>query len=579
MVLMLDLSPAPASVGAVRQALPDLAIVNVARRSDACWELRFPLHAEAKEAFERVSLWAQQHKGFAAMGYNDRPYEGRGWCVLEDSVTREAVGRSRQPGFEDVKEQMDTAQLVKLYDISDELAPAQTTAITEPRRAVEVLNAIGAAHFTGKGDKSEVQKMYRQYRETIFEVLDTDGNHVLYDDDYVANMRDECRRLDAEGCVGKTDMESQSEESKARRRKRAREAASMVGMLMHTLPIALVQFADYVSDLFVIWQFYKEGDEVSFTTGVACMATSIGIVCVPAIIACLFLLIMALMDSLDSDTRKQVFISSGILVLVIVTATLNLHVLALGAVHSYYVAKDGDAYEAFGREYEAILMPLKLAPRDIQRDEYEKLVEEFKRQRQELLERFMDSYEAFSTIADLYTGFVLCKVLETAFESIPLLILTAAALFRPAAEGSDMFVGNLSVGVVNATTDGVAAGGVGGNPALLWSSLALSALSMAYGFYSGCARMDRVFSEDERGKPPVVAGHRVRVFLGILVQVVWALAAFGSVWGSALPPAVRLYLPLALVGATWAAMALCLLFVVFLDFFFSSAGRALPAPF
>jgi fatty acid desaturase len=139
-------------------------------------------------------------------------------------------------------------------------------------------------------------------------------------------------------------------------------------------------------------------------------------------------------------------------------------------------------------------------------------------------------------------------------------------------------VGNISVGVVNATTDGVAAGGVGGNPALLWSSLALSALSMAYGFYSGCARMDRVFSEKDE-TPPVVAGHRVWVFVGILVQVVWALAALGSVWGSALPPAVRLYLPLALVGATWAAMALCLLFVVFLDFFFSSAGRALPAPF
>ena len=115
------------------------------------------------------------------------------------------------------------------------------------------------------------------------------------------------------------------------------------------------------------------------------------------------------------------------------------------------------------------------------------------------------------------------------------------------AKGSDNFVGNISVGVVNATTDGVAAGPVGGNPALLWSSLALSALSMAYGFYSGCARMDRVFSEKDE-TPPVVAGHRVWVFVGILVQVVWALAALGSVWGSALPPAVRLGLPLAFVG-------------------------------
>ena len=41
-----------------------------------------------------VQPWAAQHGGWAAMGYTERAYESRGWCVLEDAVTREAVGRA-----------------------------------------------------------------------------------------------------------------------------------------------------------------------------------------------------------------------------------------------------------------------------------------------------------------------------------------------------------------------------------------------------------------------------------------------------------------------------------------------------
>ena len=78
--------------------------------------------------FHDVLFWAQQHEGLAAMGYNDRPYEVRGWCVLADSLKRQAVGQSHLPGFEDVKEQMDAAQLVNLYGISGQFAPARITA-------------------------------------------------------------------------------------------------------------------------------------------------------------------------------------------------------------------------------------------------------------------------------------------------------------------------------------------------------------------------------------------------------------------------------------------------------------------
>ena len=81
------------------------------------------------------------------MGYNDRPYECRGWCLVEDHLTREAVGRAHQPGFESVQEQMELARISKAYDISnpDDAAPAIPQRISAPQQPKDVLDAIEAA--------------------------------------------------------------------------------------------------------------------------------------------------------------------------------------------------------------------------------------------------------------------------------------------------------------------------------------------------------------------------------------------------------------------------------------------------
>jgi hypothetical protein len=76
--------------------------------------------------------------------------------------------------------------------------------------------------------------------------------------------------------------------------------------------------------------------------------------------------------------------------------------------------------------------------------------------------------------ADSYFFFVACKVLETGLESVPLSLLTAAAIVRPA-------------------------GAIGGSSAsdapaerlLLISSLVLSTLSMAYGFLTRAYQLVR----------------------------------------------------------------------------------------
>ena len=114
----------PKFSGDARAALTDFAPATVDRHGETGWRLRFASHDEAERALKAVGEWAKAHDGWAAMGFNDRAYTDRGWCVLEDRVTREAVGRSRQPGFEEIKELMDAAPLGKVYVISDETLAA-----------------------------------------------------------------------------------------------------------------------------------------------------------------------------------------------------------------------------------------------------------------------------------------------------------------------------------------------------------------------------------------------------------------------------------------------------------------------
>ena len=98
--------------------------------------------------------------------------------------------------------------------------------------------------------------------------------------------------------------------------------------------------------------------------------------------------------------------------------------------------------------------------------------------------------------------FWLCKLLETGLESVPLSILTLSVLFKSEEAG-----------------DG-----------LLWSSLGLSALSMAYGFYGMCAYSQSAGGREQLERPGAdrLAGCRFRAFLSILVHVCWTLAALGA---------------------------------------------------
>ena len=96
-------------------------------------------------------------------------------------------------------------------------------------------------------------------------------------------------------------------------------------------------------------------------------------------------------------------------------------------------------------------------------------------------------------VKSLYSLFVSLKMLETGIESVVLGMVTAGAFVRTLVFGGDGL-------------------------ALFASSLALSLLSMAYGFFGRAA-------DTHENK---VAHRRPAVFVCILVHVCWGLTAFGA---------------------------------------------------
>ena len=120
------------------------------------------------------------------------------------------------------------------------------------------------------------------------------------------------------------------------------------------------------------------------------------------------------------------------------------------------------------------------------------------------------------------------KVVETAVESVPLSILTASALFRRpvAAEGAESGSFTSAVAVEASAPTGPAQ-----NQGLLVSSLALSWLSMSYGFFSAVleahANFDRKsWTHTRKGK----------IFAAISINVAYMLGAMGLWYGTASAP-------------------------------------------
>ena len=101
--------------------------------------------------------------GWLALEYNERPYNDRGWCSFEGSVSVELIARlSKYPKMEALLNSLPP----KLLSLSAERSaePVAWDAHADSGRHVEhAVRCIEDATFTGKGDKPKVVQLYKDY--------------------------------------------------------------------------------------------------------------------------------------------------------------------------------------------------------------------------------------------------------------------------------------------------------------------------------------------------------------------------------------------------------------------------------
>ena len=232
--------------------------------------------------------------------------------------------------------------------------------------------------------------------------------------------------------------------------------------------------------MFVVKSFWDAGDHTSATMGIVFMVLSMSVVFIGTLVNILVLIGMKCSD--DDDGVKSAW---GFLKRAIPSAILtpvNLHTLYLGAAYAHVKSKlkvvqaGLTGQVELWRAYDAALEIEKFCyqNRDLAgMKRAEKMVEDARKALKE--DRATQAYfEVYDDAGRTYSLFVASKAIETAFESVPLSMLTASAMFMPG-ESS----------------------GFTGNEGLFYSSLALSILSMTYGFFGMCCGMHTFWARSD----------------------------------------------------------------------------------
>ena len=273
-----------------------------------------------------------------------------------------------------------------------------------------------------------------------------------------------------------------------------------VTALMHALPIGVVQFADYASDIGVILTFFESGDSTSGWLGLGFIIASIA-----AVWLATFIMVVAVMcDSNAGAKEKQLLrmmVGSALL------APLNLHTLYLATVLARCQAKmktlaaNSTVPSETWQVYDAAQEALKESYRFGDETRIKAALKALEAAQEGL--EFKEYFDEANLAGTANLFFVLSKAVETALEALPLSVLTASALFSD--ELPESF-------------------------GLLASSLGLSLLSMAYGLFGCCCMSQKTLKDDDDIDP--TQGRQGTIFMCILINVSWAIFAMGAAYGS-----------------------------------------------
>ena len=128
-------------------------------------EVLSPIEARAKferhEDAERCAAMADGRVGAVMMEYSGRPYDERGWCILEESVACEGPLRAQRHAG--TRHALSRAPRAKLYELG--VAGTAVEKAPRPQNAASVARRLEAGAFSnGKADVDAVRLMYEEYQ-------------------------------------------------------------------------------------------------------------------------------------------------------------------------------------------------------------------------------------------------------------------------------------------------------------------------------------------------------------------------------------------------------------------------------
>lgn len=150
-----------------RRALPPLgASARLTRGPGANLQVHFRAAASRKQALimdpKALGLGADS---WACDEYNERVYSQRGWCVFEDAVSFEFLGRCTKAGNESMQLAMHQPNMPdKVYEISSLPLKTPGREVYKQQVHADVARRLDAATFIGKGDQQKVLDLYKTFQ-------------------------------------------------------------------------------------------------------------------------------------------------------------------------------------------------------------------------------------------------------------------------------------------------------------------------------------------------------------------------------------------------------------------------------
>eukprot|EP00286_Rhodomonas_abbreviata_P021489 CAMPEP_0181293684 /NCGR_PEP_ID=MMETSP1101-20121128/3194_1 /TAXON_ID=46948 /ORGANISM="Rhodomonas abbreviata, Strain Caron Lab Isolate" /LENGTH=908 /DNA_ID=CAMNT_0023398283 /DNA_START=100 /DNA_END=2826 /DNA_ORIENTATION=+ len=296
--------------------------------------------------------------------------------------------------------------------------------------------------------------------------------------------------------------------------KRKKKIEAFLAVLIHVVPIGLVQFADYVTDILVVLSFFDSGNTVYGWIGLSFVLASV---------------IFAWVGALFFFGERVEFMRKGeyVTTMIVLLAPLNLHTLYLGWLCSLFMARQEDIKSNSSDSQLAALHNLEAATRavlDARRRGDRAAAAAAKSRRNDAAKVIPELDKETKNSALTFVVFSASKGVESAFESLPLSVLTLAQIMSGSHTETDLKV--------------------------LWSSLALSVLSMSFGFSSAAVQMRRE-GPYSTSQTDMTNGRDCLLFLATVANVMWSSFAMSLCLArEGLAPANYL-LPLATMLLLW----------------------------